>query len=57
MSCPTIVIIGIVVVALLWWICSRSAIAKYERKERHYRKWQKRLEEREGDSTPPDDHE
>jgi len=57
MSCSTLAIIaGGIIATLLWWACSQSAIAKYERDQQHFRKWQKR-QEREGDPTSPEDPE
>ena len=57
MNCLKIaLVLGIVFIALLLWACSKSAISKYERDQRRFRKWLKQQEEREA-STPPEDHE
>ena len=55
MSCSTVVIvIGVIGIALLLWACSQSAISKYEREERKYRRWRQK-QDRESDSPSHDD--
>ena len=53
LSCSTIAIIGGIIVALVLWVCSRSAISKYERAEQKYRRWRQKQDREQG--APPDD--